>query len=261
MRNRKPPALAYERKPWKDMLPLTAHTVKNPRRILPRFPAPIRLRCYNPDPSPIQSVHGNLAQVENKIGLTQLGPSFQRKPESSGRNRQNTVPFPSPCRLWTPAFAGVTEEWLQVRKSYKIPSILPRGLRCSGCCHSFGKGRRVGFPLKDGLPRQGKIMPTDNKQPEIRGRRVRLIEGTAPRVASPKAWPPGKPARRQAPSRSQALRPKPARRNLTPRNFPRNTGQRVPPRCPFSGPTQTVRCPYPNRQRYGLTFPECDCLV
>ena len=40
---------------------------------------------------------------------------------------------------------------------------------------------------------QRRIMPTDNKQPEIRGRRVRLIEGTAPRAATPKAWPPGKP--------------------------------------------------------------------
>ncbi len=36
-------------------------------------------------------------------------------------------------------------------------------------------------------------MPTDNKQPEIRGRRVRLIEGTAPRLASPKVWAPNKP--------------------------------------------------------------------
>ncbi len=36
-------------------------------------------------------------------------------------------------------------------------------------------------------------MLTGNKQPEIRGRRVRLIEGTAPRVASPKAWDPDKP--------------------------------------------------------------------
>ncbi len=41
--------------------------------------------------------------------------------------------------------------------------------------------------------KQRKIMPPDNKQPEIRGRRVRLIEGTAPRVATHKAWPPGKP--------------------------------------------------------------------
>ena len=36
-------------------------------------------------------------------------------------------------------------------------------------------------------------MPSDGEQPEFKGRKGRLIDGTAPRGASPKAWNSNKP--------------------------------------------------------------------
>ena len=46
-------------------------------------------------------------------------------------------------------------------------------------------------------------MPPENKQPTVKGRTARLIRGTGPRKASPKAWDSSKPPGGKLPAKTE----------------------------------------------------------